>query len=219
MSDPITVAIVDDDPIVQNSLMSMLHVAPGIRPVTVLHDGAEAVAFASGQHVDVFLVDLQMPHLNGYTATEELVSVSPSSAVIILTSMPTSNSQEALTDLGAAAYLRKTATPATIVSTIRAVHEGTYDPTRPIVADPFLAPDFTERETEVLSLLGHGLSNREISDTLVLSESAVKKHITTIMTKLDATSRLDAAIKGIECGVISLSVLKDRHIPTITEDS
>ncbi len=208
MSDPITVAIVDDDPIVRNSLMSLLSRAAGIRPVVSFDDGAPAVDYASSHAVDVYLVDLNMRTMDGYTTTTQLREISPASEVIILTSIATPRTKETVATLGAAAFLRKTALPADIVSTIYSVCEGTSsskEPRRYHSDSP--ARQLSEREIEVLTLLGHGMSNEEISNSLVLSESAVKKHITSILNKLEAKSRLEAVIKSVELGLIDLQKL------------
>lgn len=208
MSDPITVAIVDDDPIVRSSLMSLLSRAAGIRTVVSFDDGAPAVDYASSHDVDVYLVDLSMTMMDGYATTTQLREVSPASSVIILTSIATPKTKETVVALGAAAFLRKTAPPADIISTIYTVRNGTSasKESQDHHADS-PARRLSEREIEVLSLLGHGMSNHEISNSLVLSESAVKKHVTSILNKLESQSRLEAVIKSVELGLIDLRAL------------
>lgn len=217
MADPITVVVVDDDQIVRDSLMTLLRVSPGIRPVAEFEDGGPAVEFAGSHTVDVYLVDLAMPTMNGYATTDRLQTVSPSSSVIILTSLKAPGSEKAVTRIGASAMVRKSALPYQIVSTIRAVHAGSYTPGGPLRAAPCAPPQFTARETEILRLLGKGMANQEISDSMVLSQSAVKKHLTAILGKLEAQSRLEAVIKAIELGIIDLRKV-DGRVQSFADD-
>ncbi|AXE39286.1 response regulator transcription factor [Acidipropionibacterium virtanenii] len=219
MTDPITIAIVDDDPIVRRSLWAMLHATPGIRPIASFDDGTPAIAYSLEHHVDVYLVDVNMTASDGYTTTTQLRSTSSTSKVIILTSITAPMIEDTAKSIGAAAFLRKTASPSTITSTIRAVHEGTFDAdtlrTQPVTLPK--APELTEREMEVLDGLRQGLSNQEIADNLFISNSAVKKHITSLLVKLEARSRLEIVITAVELGMVSLNRLNSDRLFDTTE--
>lgn len=220
MTDPITIVIVDDDPIVRRSLWAMLHATPGIRPIASFDDGTPSIAYSLEHHVDVYLVDINMTASDGYTTTTQLRSTSPTSKVIILTSITAPMIEDTAKSIGAAAFLRKTATPATITSTIRAVHEGTFDSdalhTQP--AALLEAPELTEREVEVLDGLRQGLSNQEIADNLFISNSAIQKHVTALLDKLESRSRLEIVITAVEMGLVSLNRLDSDRLFDTRED-
>lgn len=209
MNDPITVAVVDDDPIVQRALTTILRAAPGIRPVAFFGDGAPAIDYASTHHVDVYLVDVRMAPTDGFTTTTRIRTASAASKVIILTSITTPGLEDAAKSVGAAALLRKAAAPGSIAATIRSVHEGTFDPDASTEgqAPIFDTIELTDREMDVLDGLRQGQSNPEIADNLLVSTSAVKKHVTALLEKLGAATRLEAVIRSVELGLVNLSGL------------
>ncbi|MDN5976300.1 response regulator transcription factor [Acidipropionibacterium jensenii] len=212
MTRPITVVIVDDDFIVRDSLMSLLNATSGIHPVAAFGNGDHAIRYASEHSADVYLVDLAIGETNGYDTTAQLHSISPSSSIVILTNSSSASAEIAVSALGASAYLRKTANPSAIVSTIQNLGRRITNSSEPPPGTEdrlFPVAELTEREHQVLTLLGHGLSNREIEENLFLSSSAIKKHMSALFKKFETQSRLEVVVKAAELGMIRLATLRD----------
>jgi DNA-binding NarL/FixJ family response regulator len=190
----------------RQGLKTILDLEEGFDVVGEASDGQEAVDRALALRPDVVLMDVQMPHMTGVEATNLLAAALPTTRVIILT---TFDYDEYVFDgikAGARGYLLKD-TPATeLLEAIRRVHAG-ESIIQPSVATRMIA-EFTrrreiaqaseyetlsERERDVLRLLADGLSNKEIASRLILAEGTVKNHVSTILEKLHAANRTQAA--------------------------
>lgn len=215
----IKVLIVDDHPFFREGVKLFLNSAGGFEIAGSLSDGKKAVEFLTSNKVDVVVMDLHMPGLDGISATRTLLEQDPSLRILILTSFSGGEKiQEALAS-GAAGYCLKDAPPAELAAAIRAVAEGgTYlgrgitpaalVPTNASISQPTTQnravtgiSSLTERELEVLKLLTRGLGNKEIAAELYLGEKTVKTHVANILQKLEVSTRTQAALLASRQGL------------------
>lgn len=193
-----TVVIVDDDPIVRKALRNVLVQSGRLTPVALLADGAEAVRHAASDNpADAYLLDLHMTDIDGLAATMQIKAARPRATVVILTAMARDSTAKTALAMGADAFLLKTAAPAEIVAALM----GGESPTG---LDRPAAPELSERETQVLQRLCEGRSTGEIAASLYLSESRVKAILGSVMTKLEAETRLQAVTTGLRLGLCHL---------------
>jgi DNA-binding NarL/FixJ family response regulator len=208
------IIICDDQDIVREGLELLLKLEADIKVVGLASDGAEAVEMAVSKKPDLVLMDLKMPIMNGVDATREIRAKCPVVKVLVLT---TYGSDEWVLDAiraGAAGYLLKDAPREEVLRAIRGTVAGkTY--LDPAIAGKVLgqavslnrkpsasiSAKLTDRENEVLSLLARGLSNEDIARQLFLSEGTVRNHIGSIVDKLGATDRTQAAIMALQAGL------------------
>jgi DNA-binding NarL/FixJ family response regulator len=206
MSEPVRVLVVDDQALVREGLMTLLDAAADIKPIAAAADGEEAVALAARHRPDVVLMDLRMPKLNGVEATRQILAQRPETEIVVLTTHADEASILDALRAGARGYLTKDAGISEISRAVHAAanHQALLDPVvqsrlvaaasgaaRP--APPSSLPDeLTPREGEVLALIARGLSNREIAETLVVSEPTVKTHINHVFAKIGARDRAQA---------------------------
>jgi two-component system NarL family response regulator len=209
MSQPnrIRVLVVDDHPVVRQGLIGMLEKAPDIVIVGQGRNGHEAIAVFQQQQPDVTLMDLRMPDMGGVQAITLICNEFPNARIIVLTTYDTDEEIYQGLRSGAKGYLLKDSEPEELLTAIRTVTKGQrYIP--PNVAAKLVqrmtAPELSDRELEVLQLVGQGMNNQEISTALNISESTVKTHINRILSKLDVKDRTQAAIIALKRGIASL---------------
>ena len=206
----ITVALVDDDPMVRTGLNFILKGEDGIDVAWQASDGAEALTTLHDRPVDVVLLDVRMPGLDGLATLEELRGWQTRPRVIVLTTFNTDDYVVRALKLGADAFLLKDADPARLVEAIQRVAAGENvlapDVTRtlitvatdaPAAGDPSaraLVAALTEREREVAVLMTQGLTNNQIGTRLHLSLASVKSHLTSLFVKLGVDNRVSAAM-------------------------
>jgi len=211
---PIRVLIAEDQTLMRQGLRTILELEDGFTVVGEAADGQEACERALALRPDIVLMDVQMPRSNGVAATAQIVAQLPATRVIILT---TFDYDEYVFDgikAGARGYLLKDTPADELLAAIRKVHAG-ESIIQPSVATRLIAeftrrnapaaPEYellSEREIDVLRLLADGLSNREIAARLVLAEGTVKNHVSTILDKLHAANRTQAARVAREQGLI-----------------
>jgi len=210
----IRVLICDDQAIIRDGLEMLLRLEPDIQVVGAAQDGQEAVELAGRTAPQVALMDLKMPLVNGVEATRRIRAAHPEIKVLVLT---TYDDDEWLFDAiraGASGYLLKDTPRERVVEAIRGTAAGKSF-VDPAVAgrlmaeaaggarsqDTKVADSLTEREVEVLRLLGRGLSNAEIAARLHLSEGTVRNHVSAVLTKLELADRTQAAIVAIRHGL------------------
>lgn len=208
----IRVMLVDDHAVVRSGLAAFLLASDDLELVGEASDGAEAINLCARVHPDVILMDLIMPRMDGATATRTIRERYPYAQVLILTSFKEDNLVQDALKAGAIGYLLKNVTVTELANAIRSAHRG-----RPTLAPEaaqalihaattagFPAPgdDLTEREREVLKLMAHGLNNTQIADTLIVSRSTVKFHVSNILSKLHATSRTEAVAYALQHNLV-----------------
>jgi len=201
----IRVLVADDHTIVRGGVSQILNEQPDIQVVAEAADGTSAVELYRQQRPDVSLVDLRMPGLDGVQVVEKVRRESADAVLIVLTTFDTDEDIDRALTAGAKAYLLKDVSPSELVSCVRTVHQGgTW--VSPAVASKLVARmtrvQLTLREMAVLRLVATGNSNREIGETLNISEGTVKIHLTHLFEKLGATSRTEAVAKAVERGLI-----------------
>jgi DNA-binding NarL/FixJ family response regulator len=219
MTDAVTVRVVvaDDQRAVRDGLAMLVGLCEGIEVVGTAADGAAAVAMVDELAPDVVLMDLRMPEMDGVQATRQIAGRS-AARVVVLTTYADDESVFPALRAGAAGYLTKDASAEEIEAAIRAVHRGQTwlhpvvqarlvsalgegvpgEPARPL---PGLPDNLTPREVEVLTLIGEGLSNREIGERLVLGQATVKTHVNRIFAKTGVQSRAQAVRYAIGNGL------------------
>jgi NarL family two-component system response regulator LiaR len=210
----ISVLIVDDHAVVRQGIRAFLQTAPDLKVVGAAETGAEAVRLATEFKPDVALVDLVMPGMDGVETTRALRAASPLTRVIIFTSFHEDEHIFPAIRAGALSYLTKDAAPNEIAEAIRKAARGEAVLEARVAArvvrelqgpgseqvNPFTA--LSERELEVLRLVGHGASNQEIAARLVIGESTVKSHVGSILSKLHLTDRTQAAVFAWASGLV-----------------
>ncbi|MFI5532089.1 response regulator [Kitasatospora sp. NPDC051853] len=207
----IRVLIADDEALLRMAFTMILEDQPDMTPVGEAPDGAQAVALARELHPDVILMDVRMPGTDGIEATRRIVTASPRTKVLILTTFDLDEYAFAGLEAGASGFLLKNTMPDELLTAIRTVAAGDavvspritrrlLDTVRPHLPtgtgprrDPRLAR-LSPREHEVLLQVAHGLSNTEIAAELHLAEATVKSHLGRILLKLELRDRIQAVI-------------------------
>jgi DNA-binding NarL/FixJ family response regulator len=213
VTETIRVLIADDHAVVREGLRTFLLLQDGIEVVGEAADGVEAVAEAARLAPDVVLMDLVMPNLDGVGAMRGIRERRPETRVIVLTSFGDDEKLLAAVRAGAAGYLLKNAQPQEVVRALRAAHRGdaVLDPTaagrllRTLAEDGGGQPQpqpLTPRESEVLRLVGNGLSNKRIALELGISEKTVKAHVGRVLAKLGVADRTQAALLAVRTGLL-----------------
>jgi DNA-binding NarL/FixJ family response regulator len=212
---PIQVLVVDDHAVVRRGVVAYLEALEDVAVAGEAGTGAEALdrlARAAALHElpDVVLMDLQMPQMDGVTATAEIVRRFPGVKVVILTSFGETERVHAALEKGASGYLLKDAGPAEVDAALRAAvrDEVFLDAavTRRLTQE-MRAPRtglgvLTAREKEVLILVAEGRSNRDIADHLVISERTARTHVSHLLAKMGLSSRTQAALLAIKEGLV-----------------
>ncbi|QMU73003.1 response regulator transcription factor [Streptacidiphilus sp. P02-A3a] len=220
---PIRVMLVDDQELLRTGFRMVLQSQRDIEVVAEAGDGARALEVLAETPVDVVLMDVRMPRLDGVEATRRICAGAPrpdgGPRVLILTTFDLDEYAFAALKAGASGFLLKDVPPAELVAAIHAVHEGeaVVAPTTtrrmidrfasvlPSSQPPQDTPEMarlTEREREVLLLIATGLSNGEIAAQLSLSEATVKTHVGRILTKLELRDRVQAVVLAYETGLV-----------------
>ena len=223
MTDRIRVMIVDDQALVRAGFRMVLDAEPDIEVVAELGDGQAALDALPGRAVDVVLMDIRMPRLDGIEATRRILARGapdrPGPKVLVLTTFDLDEYVYAALRAGAAGFLLKDAGPTELLTAIRAVHTGDAvvapGPTRrlldrflPLIESPPSNEDrsrldvLTEREHEVLVAVGRGLNNTEIARSLFVAEATVKTHIGRILAKLGLRDRVQMVVLAYETGLV-----------------
>ncbi|MET8844394.1 MULTISPECIES: response regulator transcription factor [Streptomyces] len=220
----VRVVVADDQAAVREPLAAVLALVPGLEVVAAAADGHDVLAAVAAGPVDVVLMDLRMPRMDGTEATKRLSTDHPEVAVVVLTTFADDESIMAALSAGARGYLTKSAGRQDIARAVRAAAAGQSVLDREVQARllaaattpqpsgspadrsavrPAELPDaLTQREREVLALIGQGLPNRAIAEGLFISEATVKTHINNLFAKAGVRSRVEAARLAIAAGLI-----------------
>ncbi|MCP2260583.1 two component transcriptional regulator, LuxR family [Streptoalloteichus tenebrarius] len=221
----IRVVLADDEAVVRMGVRAVLATDPEIEVVAEAEDGRRAVDLVLAHRPDVAVVDVRMPRLDGLDATAEIRRLAPATAVLVLTTFSEDGYIARALGDGASGFLLKTGDPRELVAGVRAAAEGAayLSPrvARRVIdelADQRMARGadardrtaaLTDREREVLGLLGAGLSNAEIARRVHVVEGTVKAHVTAILRRLGVRNRVQAAILAHEAGLVPASGVTD----------
>jgi len=204
----IRVLIVDDHAVVRSGLRTFFGLLDDIEVVGEAADGSEAVAAARRLTPDVILMDLMMPNMDGITAIGTIKRERPETEIVAVTSFIEEEKVTAALEAGATGYLLKDAEADDVAKAVRAAYGGeiTLDPAvarllaqrlRDRKSSPPVEP-LTEREKDVLRLVGQGMSNKEIATALVITELTARTYVSNILGKLGLASRTQAALYAVE---------------------
>jgi DNA-binding NarL/FixJ family response regulator len=217
----IRILLVDDHALLRQGTVELLEHEVDMEVIGQAENGQEAIQFARDLQPDIVVMDVRMPGMSGVEATRQIRSELPHIQVLVLTAYDDDQYVFSLLQAGASGYLLKTAPASELIQSIRQVQAG-ESPLSPIIARKVVArlntntmqesrsagalnPDtLTPREVEILQFLARGMSNRDIAEALYISERTVQAHLTNIFAKMQVTSRLEAVLKGIRLGWLSL---------------
>ena len=212
------VIIIDDQDLMQRGLSMILSKDEDIKVVGQGGNGLEAVTLCDEHQIDVVLMDIRMPEMNGVEATKIIRERHPATKVLILTTFNDDEFIFGSLKNGASGYLLKDASPEEIIHGVKTVYEGgtlmnpdvatkvvrklsEESPSNIIIKADERVKDLTPREKDICHYLGEGLNNKEIGDTLFISEGTVKNNITKILDKLELRDRTQLALYAVKNGL------------------
>lgn len=203
---PIRVLLVDDHMVVRSGLSTVLSVYDDLKLVGEAGDGEEAIRLCERLQPDVILMDLLMPKMDGVTAIKTIKTRWPQIQIIALTSFKEKEYVEGALKAGANGYLLKDVSAEELVNAVRRATAGqpSLSPEAAQVlmknvSEPALPyQEMTGREKEILALMVEGLSNNEIAERLIVSQSTVKFHVSNILSKLGVTGRTEAVALAVK---------------------
>lgn len=204
----ITVLLVDDHSLVRHGFRRMLEDEPGISVVGEASDGFEAVESALALRPQVIVMDFALPSMNGAVATRRIRELSPSTAVLMLSMHEEATYVRTCLEAGARGYLLKNAMDLELVSAVKraAAGERVLDPRLGrLAAASEPAPSLTTRELEVLQLIVHGKSNKDIAAVLGLSANTIAVHRANIMQALGIHNTAELVVYAIRKGLVSIA--------------
>ena len=203
----IRILTVDDHPLLRKGIATLVNAEPDMKLVAEASNGQEAIESFRVHRPDVTLMDIQMPSFNGIDAICGIRSEFPDARIIVLTTYTGDTQVVKALRAGARAYILKGHVHRELLETIRAVHAGQKRIPPDIaaqLAEHAADDELTQREIDVLRLIGAGNSNKLIADQLSIGEATVKSHVTNILSKLGANDRAHAVTIGLKRGIIEL---------------
>ena len=209
---PIRVLIADDHDVLRSGLAIFFETRDDLTLVGEATNGYEAITACEQTHPDVILMDLIMPEMDGAQSTKSILEKHPETQIIVLTSFDEEGLVETAIKAGAISYLLKNVSVDQLANAIRAAYAGrsilSHEATKALISatrKPSTQPyNLTDRELEVLALVVKGKSNGEIAAALGISYSTVKKHVSSIHTKLDTSSRTEAVSLAVQKKLVRL---------------
>ena len=203
----IRILTVDDHPLLRKGIAALVNGEPDLKLVAEASNGNEAIDAFRSHRPDVTLMDLQMPEVDGIDAIDRIRREFPEARIIVLTTYSGDTQVLRALKAGARGYILKGHVHKELLDAIRAVHAGQKRIPAEIAAElaEHATDDaLTEREIDVLRLIGAGNSNKQIADQLSIGEATVKSHVTNILSKLGANDRAHAVTIGLKRGIIEL---------------
>ena len=201
----IKVLICDDDSLIRESLKVLLPLKGNVEIVAVAENGEEAVRICTTEEIDVALLDIRMPKMSGVEAVKEIVSKTDTKCLILTTFDEEDYINEAM-EYGAKGYILKNSTPDQIVQSITSVYNNTIVMNENVLnkfqgknsGPQFTKYDFTEREKDIIIAISEGLSNKEISKKLFISEGTIRNYISMILDKTTLEHRTAIAVNYLK---------------------
>ena len=217
IAQPLTIVLADDHDVVRRGLRMTIAGESDLALVAEARTGREAIAAVAAHRPQLALLDVQMPDLDGISAAKAILRDYPATAVVILTSFAEDAQLYAALDAGVIGYLLKDINGDDLLAALRGAVRGEPQ-LHPAIAlklmrrrangaDPFA--DLTERERDVLKILARGYSNKEIGQTLVLTETTVKGYVSTILSKLGVADRTQAALLAVRYKLVGMDELPE----------
>ncbi|MGI5291170.1 response regulator transcription factor [Nonomuraea polychroma] len=208
----IRVLVADDQALIRASFRRLIDSAPGFQTVGEAATGAQAVTASARDRPDLVLMDVRMPEMDGIEATRRICADYPQTRVLMVTTFDLDEYVYGALQAGAAGFLLKDTPPAELIRSMNVIASGESllapTATRRLI-QRFVNPpsragglDITEREREVLVLVARGMSNAEIAQSLYVSLSTVKTHVSNLLTKLDARTRVHLVIAAYEAHLV-----------------
>ena len=212
----ISVLLVDDQTLVRQGIRSLLELSPAIEVVAELEDGRRVLSVLAQEAVDVVLLDLQMPYMDGLQVLQAMQAENISTPVLILTTFDDDERLLKCAQLGARGFLLKDVALDQLINAIEKINAGELL-IKATVSQRVLKGlkkqilDFesaqkpealTQRESEVLQYMAGGYSNKEIASVIHLSEGTIKNHVSSILTKLGVRDRTRAVLKALDLGLL-----------------
>ncbi len=210
----INVLIADDHPLIREGLSKILSLNEDIKIIGEARDGREAVKMTMKTHPDVVLMDINMPHMNGIEAARVIKSELPQTGIIALTIHDDQEYIDEMIESGVSGFLLKDVEPEILVKSVREVskgkslfeedHKGKKTADRKTYLKRDGLEELTRRELDVLQLIAKGMCNKDIAESLFISEKTVKNHLTNIFRKINVDDRTQAALFAIKKGIVKL---------------
>jgi two-component system, NarL family, nitrate/nitrite response regulator NarL len=204
MSEPIRILVADDHPLFREGAVRSLESEPDLAVVGQASSGEEALRLACELVPDIVLLDIGMAGWGGLVAAEKIATACPAVNIVILTVFEDEDKMLAAFKAGARGYVLKGVSPRELASVVRTVAQGEVYVSPSLAAGILVTltrdraenplQELTERERDILVLVGQGLTNREIGDRLHLAEKTIKHYVTNILQKLHVRSRVEAAL-------------------------
>jgi two-component system NarL family response regulator len=207
MSERIRILVAEDHLVARVGVSTIVNMQPDMTVVAEASNGQQAVELFRKHRPDVTLLDLRMPVMGGVEAAKAIRAEFPNARIVALTTYGGDEDIRRALAAGVLAYLTKDVLHDELLKAIRAVHEGqTYLPAAvaAALAAQLPRPDLSAREIQVLELIVRGLANKQIAYTLNIAEHTVKNHVKSILSKLGAQDRTQAATAAIQRGIIHL---------------
>jgi two-component system response regulator DegU len=217
VQDRIRVAIAHDHSLYTEGLLLILRQQEQLEVVGCATSGLEAIDMVGVVKPDVLLLDIKLPEMEGIEILPAIKQKSPATKTLMLTSSPTQDNLEDSVRLGAKGYLARNAGVSDLLKAVKAIHSGEMWLSRKLIArlfekevatnhdggdrHPSMKTTLTKREQEILRLLTKGISNKEMAETLYISEKTVKTHLNSIFKKLKVARRLQAILCAIKAGI------------------
>lgn len=204
MRDPVGILVVDDHPLFRQGVVHSLNASGEFTVVGEAGSGEEALALARELLPDIVLLDISMPGWNGLVTAEKIATACPATAIVLLTASEDQDMLLGAFKAGARAYVLKGVSAQKLQDVLRSALQGEVYVSPPLASEMLAsltrsrAPDplqeLTEREREILGLIGVGMTNKEIGQRIFLSEKTIKHYVTNILQKLQVRSRVEAAL-------------------------
>jgi DNA-binding NarL/FixJ family response regulator len=202
---PIRILLVDDHTVMRDGTRRILEDEPDIVVVGEAGDGQEALDLVGECAPDIVVLDLGMPKLDGFKTCQALREQWPEVRILVLTGYDGDSYVRTLHRLGAEGYLRKSASKRELIGALRAIDKGQSvygeEVSRALKADEHRQNvELTRKERQILEMMADGRKNREISETLHVTENTVEFHVSNVLSKLHAVSRVEAVIQAQRLG-------------------